>query len=39
VWLENDGQARFTLRDVAAAPTHLVTLVRAISPAMGALTW
>jgi len=26
VWLENDGQARFTLRDVAAAPTHLVTL-------------
>ena len=26
VWLENDGRARFTLRDVAASPTHLVTL-------------
>ena len=26
VWLENDGRARFTLRDVASAPTHLVTL-------------
>jgi hypothetical protein len=26
VWLENDGRARFTLRDVAGSPTHLVTL-------------
>ena len=26
VWLENDGRARFTLRDLASAPTHLVTL-------------
>ena len=26
VWLENDGRARFTLRDLAGAPTHLVTL-------------
>jgi len=26
LWLENDGRARFTLRDVASAPTHLVTL-------------
>ena len=26
VWLENDGQMRFTLHDVANNPTHLVTL-------------
>ncbi len=26
VWLENDGAAAFTLRDVAGTPTHLVTL-------------
>ncbi len=26
VWLENDGTAAFTLRDVAGSPTHLVTL-------------
>ena len=26
VWLENDGQMRFALHDVANAPTHLVTL-------------
>jgi hypothetical protein len=26
VWLENDGRVRFTLRDVASSPTHLVTL-------------
>jgi FG-GAP-like repeat len=26
MWLENDGQQRFTLRDLASAPTHLVTL-------------
>jgi FG-GAP-like repeat len=26
VWLENDGEQRFTLRDLASAPTHLVTL-------------
>jgi hypothetical protein len=26
VWLENDGRMRFTLRDLASAPTHLVTL-------------
>jgi len=25
-WLENDGQQRFTLRDLASSPTHLVTL-------------
>lgn len=26
LWLDNDGQQRFTLRDLASAPTHLVTL-------------
>ena len=26
VWLENDGQMRFAVHDVAHAPTHLVTL-------------
>jgi hypothetical protein len=26
VWLENDGKAAFTLRDLATTPTHLVTL-------------
>jgi hypothetical protein len=26
VWLENDGQQAFTLRDLASAPTHLITL-------------
>ena len=26
VWLENDGQMRFAMRRIAAAPTHLVTL-------------
>ena len=26
VWLENDGQMRFAMHDVANAPTHLVTL-------------
>jgi hypothetical protein len=26
VWLENDGQMRFAMHDVASAPTHLVTV-------------
>jgi hypothetical protein len=26
IWLENDGQMRFTLHEVANAPTHLITL-------------
>jgi hypothetical protein len=26
VWLENDGRATFTLREIANAPTHLITL-------------
>jgi FG-GAP-like repeat len=26
IWLENDGQMRFTSHDLANAPTHLVTL-------------
>jgi hypothetical protein len=26
VWLENDGHMRFSMHDVAATPTHLVTL-------------
>ncbi|MFN8058529.1 MAG: VCBS repeat-containing protein [Vicinamibacterales bacterium] len=26
VWLQNDGHMHFTLRDVANAPTHLITL-------------
>ena len=25
-WFENDGQMRFTLRDLATTPTHLITL-------------
>ncbi len=26
VWFENDGHMRFTLRDLASSPTHLITL-------------
>ena len=26
VWLENDGRMRFTMHDIASAPTHLITL-------------
>ena len=26
MWLENDGRMSFTLRQVASAPTHLITL-------------
>lgn len=25
-WLENDGSQRFTLRDIASSPTHLITV-------------
>jgi len=26
VWLENDGRMRFAMHDLAASPTHLVTV-------------